>query len=119
MLTRRLIQHVAVREVFAVVAIAAFALSYLAVIWETRPPSISVGRVVGFGILDQEGFGGMGTTNRATVDLPGIGIVVVSLPNGAPCSVGAAIEIEEAHALLGSRFRPGPRNCFTPAAKPH
>ena len=109
------IQRTAQRELLAFAGVSMVVLTYLAVIWETRPPSISIGRVVGFGLLETDGFGRVGSVNRATVDLPRIGIVVVSLPDGAPCRTGSAIEVEEHHVLLGSSFRAGPRNCFVPA----
>lgn len=103
------------RELFAIAAIGSVGLTYLGVIWETRPPSLMSGRVIGFGLVEQDGFGQVGSTLRAQVELPGHRLVSVPLPNGSLCKAGSRIEIEEAHTLFGSRFRAGLRECSVSA----
>ena len=101
------------RELLAVAAIALIGFVYLGSNWETRTPSFALGRVMSFGLVEQKGYGQIGSVLRAQVALPDNQIVSVSLPNGSLCRAGSPIEIEEAHTLFGSRFKPGVRECGT------
>lgn len=109
--SRRRRQKTVYRELWAVLAICGLVLCYVAVIWEIRPGPVWTGRIVSFGIVEQDGFGRVGSVTQAVVDLPSEGKVLISLPNGASCRAGSAIEVEEVHALFGVRFRVGPRGC--------
>jgi uncharacterized lipoprotein YbaY len=104
------------RELLAVAAIALIVLVYLGGNWETRAPSFAVGHVTGFGLVEQKGYGQIGSVLRAQVALPDKQVVSVSLSNGSVCRAGSPIEIEEAHTLFGSRFKPGVRECGTLAS---
>ena len=109
--SRRRRQKTVYRELWAVLAICVWCC-YVAVIWEIRPGPVWTGRIVSFGIVEQDGFGRVGSVTQAVVDLPPPeGKVLISLPNGASCRAGSAIEVEEVHALFGARFRVGPRGC--------
>lgn len=98
-------------ELFAVAAIALLCAVYLSVNWETRAPSFMVGRVSGFGLVEQRGYGQIGSVLRARVELPGNQAVSISLPNDSTCQVGSQIQVEEAHTLVGSRFKAGMHGC--------
>lgn len=100
------------RELLAVAAIAVLGVVYLGVIWEVKTPSFMVGRVSGFGLVEQEGYGQIGSVLRARVELSGYQAVSISLPNDSRCRVGSQIQVEEAHTLFGSRFKVGMRGCF-------
>lgn len=99
------------RDLFAGVAIALLCAVYLSVNWETRAPSFMVGRVSGFGLVEQKGYGQIGSVLRARVELPGNQAVSISLPNDSTCRVGSQIQVKEAHTLVGSRFKAGMRGC--------
>ena len=104
------------RELLAVAAIALIGFVYLGGNWEIRSPSFALGRVIGFGLVEQKGYGQIGSVLRGEVALPDNQIVSVSLSNGSLCRAGSPIDIEEAHTLFGSRFKPGIRECETLAS---
>lgn len=105
------------RELLAVAAIALIGFVYLGGNWETRSPSFALGRVMSFGLVEQKGYGQIGSVLRAQVALPDNQIVSVSLSSGSLCRAGSLIQIEEAHTLFGSRFKPGIRECETLASR--
>jgi hypothetical protein len=107
----------AIRELIALAAVSTVGLIYLGTNWEIRPPTFMVGRVTGFGLVEQKGYGQVGSIVRAQVELPRYISVSISLPNGALCRVGSQIEIEEAHTLFGSRFKAGLRECSMSALR--
>ena len=93
----------AIRELIALAAVSTVGLIYLGTNWEIRPPTFMVGRVTGFGLVEQKGYGQVGSIVRAQVELPGYSSVSISLPNGALCRVGSQIEIEEAVYIRSRR----------------
>lgn len=99
------------RELAAIAAVALLSAVYLSANWETRSPSFMVGRVSGFGLVEQKEYGQIGSVLRARVELPGHQAVSISLPNESTCRVGSQIQVEEAHTLVGSRFKAGMRGC--------
>lgn len=99
------------RELLAVAAVGLIGFVYLGGNWETRAPTFALGRVMSFDLVEQKGYGQIGSVLRAQVALPDNEIVSVSLSNGSLCRAGSPIEIEEAHTLFGSRFKPGVREC--------
>ncbi|OYY72686.1 hypothetical protein [Sphingomonas sp. 28-63-12] len=101
------------RELLAIASIALIGFVYLGGNWEIRSPTFSLGQVMGFGLVEQKGYGQIGSVLRAQVALPENKIASVSLSNGSLCRVGSSIEIEEAHTLFGSRFKPGLHECST------
>ena len=109
------------RELLAVAGISLIVLGYLGVVWQTRPPRLMSGRITGLGLVEQEGYGRVGSVARATVAISEGREVSVPLPDGSLCRVGSQIEVEELHTLFGSRFAAGLRECSASAlsyAKP-
>ena len=100
------------RELMAAGAISAIGVGYLGLTWETEPSTILVGQITGFGLVEQKGYGQVGSIVRAQVDLSYHRAVSVTLPDRSHCRIGSKIEIEEAHTFFGSRFKAGRRECF-------
>jgi hypothetical protein len=68
------------RELLAVAAIALIGFVYLGSNWETRTPSVALGRVMRFGLVEQKGYGQIGSVLRAQVALPDIRLSLFRSP---------------------------------------
>lgn len=103
------------RNGLAFAAVSCLGFIYLGLNWEMRRPSFMMGRIAAFGLVEQKGYGQVGSVIRAQVDMPKGATISISLPNDTFCRIGSEVEIEEAHTVFGSRFKSGPRGCLTSA----